>query len=106
MGLVYPVGGAVADVTLAAENVATAIPTLTSPAERPRYLVVQVLGAVTAYVKTGAVGAVMSAAKEGMLLQRESGDLLLKVPPGHTHVHTWASGAGVAILTPLSSRPT
>jgi len=106
MGLAYPIGGAVTAVTVAASNVATAIPTLDASGGRPRYLVVQVLAAVVVYVKTGAVGDVMTGANEGILLQRNSGDLLLKLPRGHTHVHTWADGAGTVILTPLSARPT
>lgn len=105
MGLAYPIGGAVTAVTVGAANVATVIPPLSSPAERPHYLVVQVLGTVVVNVKTGAVGAVMTAANQGVFVQRNSGDLLLKVPKGHTHVHTWADGAGTVILTPLSARP-
>ena len=94
-------------VTVGAANVATAIPTLTSPAIRPRYLVAQVLSTTAVYVKTGdETASVMTAANQGILLQRNSGDLLLKLPRGHTHVHTWADGPGTVILTPLSARPT
>lgn len=106
MGLAYPIGGAVAAVTVAASNTATAIPTLDAGGGRPRYLVVQALGTVVVYVKTGAVGAVMTGANQGIMAQRNAGDLVLKVPRGHTHLHTWASGAGTAILAPLSARPT
>jgi len=107
VGLAYPIGGAVTSVTVGAANVATAIPTLDASGGRPRYLVAQVLATTAVYVKTGdETAAVMTAANQGILLQRNSGDLLLKVPKGHTHVHTWADGAGVVILTPLSARPT
>ena len=106
MSLAYPIGGAVAAVTVSVANVATAIPTLTSPVVRPRYLVIQIESTVRAYVKTGAEGAVMTGAFQGILVQRDSGDLVIKVPPGHTHVHIWASAAGTVMLTPLSARPT
>lgn len=106
MSLAYPIGGSVAAVTVSAANVATAIPTLISPVVRPRYLVVQIEGTVIAWVKTGAEGDVMTAAFQGVLLQRNAGDIVLKLPRGHTHVHVWANGAGTVMLTPLSARPT
>ena len=105
MSLAYPVGGAVTAVSVSAASTVTAIPTLNAGGGRPRFLVVQIESTVKGWVTTGTPGTVMDAADQGMLLQRDSGDLVLKVPKGHTHINIWASGAGTVILTPLSARP-
>ena len=106
MSLAYPVGGSVTSSAVGAQSIELAIPTLDAGGGRAHYVVVQVQGAVVVWVKTGFEGvAEMDGVNQGMLLQRDSGDLVLKVPKGHTHLQTWASGGGVIILTPLSARP-
>lgn len=104
MGLVYKVGGAVTSITVTGgQNDATELPTLAS-GDSLRYIVVQILAGVTSVVKTGAVGDVCAGGLDGMLLQRNSGDLVLNVM-GHTHIHLWSSAGGSVVVTPLGERP-
>ena len=47
---------------------------------------------------------VMTAAHEGMILVKGD-NLVLKVPPGHKYLQTWANNAEVIDVSPLEERP-
>ncbi len=97
-------GGAVAAITLEAANVVTELPDL-ADGSRPRYIHLSVVGTTLSYWRTGPVGDVMSAAAEGTPLARATGDKFIQVPPGHTHIHIFGTGADTAICTPLHGKP-
>ncbi len=71
----------------------------------PRWVHVEVVSSITAYVRTGLVGETVATAGAGMPVQLNTNGKVLRVSPGHTHIQSFGSGDGSLVVTPLSGDP-
>ena len=71
----------------------------------PRWVHVEIVTSVTAYVRTGLVGDSMTAPGQGISIAINTGGKVLAVGSGHTHIQSYASGVGSLIVTPLGGDP-
>lgn len=101
----YTVGGPTDGDAFAASAGVVVIPPLQGGTELPRWVVIQPRGSAIAGVKTGLVGDAITSLNDGLILDRDAGDLVLHIPAGHTHIHHWGGGNGTIVMTPLSQKP-
>ena len=104
---VYEIGGPSVGVTLEVTTNATIPIPVLDDGTRAHWIVCQTTistGNAT-WVKTGAVGDVMSAIRQGIALDRHYGDTVLDVPRGHTNIHIFGQAITTIMVTPLAERP-